>query len=161
MALQGSLRIDGASDKQYGIIQCEYEFKQEVDSTGKPTSRPKGGIITFVMPTTSDDDVSFYKWMVHKTEVRSGVFKFCVFSNNNKRSYKTVSFMNAYCIGLKDFFNNNDSRLMYTQVTLSAEVIRVGNLDGAMIINEWGGSMQAVRDKFENVMDTIGAGGMF
>ena len=77
MALQGSLKIGG---RTYGIVECEYEFVQTIDDTGKPTSRPMGGQITFVMPATSDDDVFFYKWMVHKTEVKSGIFRFCVYS---------------------------------------------------------------------------------
>ena len=152
MALQGRLRILGG--EKYGVVECEYEFAQAIDDTGKPTSRPRGGIIKFVIPATSDDDIFFYKWMVHKTEVHSGKFKFCVFTNNNKRSYKTVEFMNAYCIGLRDYFNDNDSKLMYTSVTISAEVIRVGSFNGAMIINEWGGSAESIRNSFEqNVLD--------
>ena len=87
MALQGCLKIGG---RIYGIVECEYEFRQEIDSTGKPTSRPMGGTIRFVTPATSDDDVFFYKWMMHKTEVKSGIFRFCVYSSNNKRSYKSV-----------------------------------------------------------------------
>lgn len=158
MALQGSLRIGGVGGKTYGVVECEYEFTQSIDETGKPTSRPMGGQITFVMPSTSDDDVFFYKWMVHKTEVKSGIFRFCVYSNNNKLSYKTVEFMNAYCIRLKDYFNDHDSKLMYTTVTISAEAIRVGSLDSAMIINEWGGVLGDIRNKFEQKMDDFGLG---
>lgn len=148
MALQGRLKIMGG--EKYGVVECEYEFRQAIDDTGKPTSRPAGGIIKFVIPATSDDDVFFYKWMVHKTEVHSGTFMFCVYSSHNKRSYKTVEFMNAYCIGLRDYFNDNDSKLMYTSITISAEVIRVGKVNGAMIINEWGGTMQGIRDAWED-----------
>lgn len=151
MALQGRLQIVGG--EKYGVVECEYEFSQAIDDTGKPTSRPIGGIIKFVIPATSDDDVFFYKWMVHKTELHSGIFKFCVFSTNNRRSYKTVEFMNAYCIGLRDYFNDSDSKLMYTSVTISAEVIRVGTVNSAMIINEWGGTMESIRNNFEKYTD--------
>lgn len=158
MALQGSLFINGTT---YGVVECEYEFKQAIDDTGKPTSRPMGGQIKFVMPATSDDDVFFYKWMVHKTEVKSGIFRFCIYSSNNKRSFKTVEFINAYCIGLKDYFNDHDSKLMYTTVTISAEAIRIGSLDSAMIINEWGGILGEIRNKFERKMDDFGIGNRF
>ena len=158
MALQGNLMIEGNT---YGIVECEYEFSQAVDDTGKPTSRPMGGQITFVTPSTSDDDVFFYKWMVHKTEVKSGIFRFTVYSNNNKISYKTVEFVNAYCIRLKDYFNDHDSKLMYTTITISAEAIRVGSLDSAMIINEWGGILGEIRNKFEQKMDDFGLGHKF
>ena len=53
MALQGHLKIAG---RTYGVVECAYEFNQQVDDTGKPTSRPQGGKITFVIPSTSDDD---------------------------------------------------------------------------------------------------------
>ena len=134
MALQGVLKIAG---RKYGVVECSYEFNQSIDETGIPTSRPRGGTITFVMPSTSDDDLFFYKWMFNKTGVESGIFRFCVFSQHNSRSYKSVAFTNAYCISLRDYFNDNDSKLMYTTVTISAEVIRIGALDSALFTNEW------------------------
>lgn len=134
MALQGKVTIGG---KSYGVIQAQFEFSQQTDETNKPASRPKGGNITFVMPTTSDEDSMFYRWMFDKTEVKSGVFVFTVWTHNNRRSFKTVTFENAYCIGLKDYFNNSDSKLMYTTITLAAEVITVGLLDMATYRNEW------------------------
>ena len=60
MALQGKVTIGG---KSYGVIQAQFEFSQQTDETNKPASRPKGGNITFVMPTTSDEDSMFYRWM--------------------------------------------------------------------------------------------------
>lgn len=135
MALQGQLTING---RNYGVIECEYEFNQSIDATGKPTSRTQGGTIKFVMPSTSDDDQFFYKWMFNKTQVHDGQFKFCVFTNRNMRRYKTVRFTNAYCIGLRDYFSDHDSKLMYTTATLSAECIVIGGLlDAAEFTNEW------------------------
>ena len=134
MALQGCLHLGG---REYGIVECSYEFSQSVDDTGKPVSRPQGGTITFVMPATSDDDLFFYKWMFNKSEVKSGYFRFTVFTSANKPSCKTVYFTNAYCIGLRDFFNDNDSRLMHTTITISAEIITIGSSDTARFTNEW------------------------
>jgi hypothetical protein len=131
MALQGELTIGG---RKYGIVECAYEFSQSIDDSGKPTSRPKGGTITFVLPSTNDSDSFFYSWMFNKTETHAGVFRFVVFTNNNKRSYKTVAFTNAFCVGVKDYFNNNDSKLMYTTVTISAEMVTVS---AAVFNNEW------------------------
>ncbi len=148
MALQGSLTISGG--KTYGVVECAYEFHQSIDETGKPTSRPHGGTIIFVTPSTSDEDLFFYKWMFNKTEVQSGFFKFIVYSNDNKKSYKTVEFKNAFCVELKDYFNDNDSKLMYTTVTISAQIIKIGRneqsvvsrgsiniIDQATFTNEW------------------------
>lgn len=134
MALQGQVTIGG---RTYGVVECAYDFSQSLDDTGKPTSRPKGGTITFVIPSTSDDDLFFYNWMFNKTQVYNGIFKFCVYTTRNKQSYKTVFFTNAYCVSLKDYFNDNDSKLMYTTITISAEIIRIGTLNSATFTNEW------------------------
>lgn len=136
MAIQARLTINGDS-KEYHVLECVYDFRQSIDDTGKPVSRTQGGTITFVTPSTSDDDLFFYKWMFNKTEVQSGVFVFTVYSNDNKAYYKTLEFENAYCIELKDYFNNTDSKLMYSTVTISAQVIRIGKLDKAVFTNEW------------------------
>ena len=133
MALQGNLIVDGASDG-YGIVECAYEFNQLTDESGKPTSRPRGGIITFVTPTPKDGDTLFYQWMFNKTQTHSGKFIFVVYAKNNTRCNKTIKFENAYCVGLKEYFNNSDSRLMYTTVTISAEKIIVS---GEAHDNKW------------------------
>ena len=143
MALQGKLQIGSAAFGLipgagrlggYGIVECAYEFNQSVDESGKPTSRPRGGIITFVTPTPEDGDTFFYNWMFDKTQTHDGTFTFIVYGKNNMRCYKTVQFSNAYCIGLKEYFNDNDSRLMYTTVTISAEIITVS---GVSLDNKW------------------------
>lgn len=134
MALHGSLKIGG---RTYGVVECSYQFFQSVDETGKPTSRPKGGEITIVIPSTNDDDMFFYNWMFHKSEVKAGILRFCLYSNENKRSYKTVSFANAYCIELRDYFNDNDAKLMYTTIKISAQVIMVGSINSATFTNTW------------------------
>ena len=56
--------------------------------------------------------------------------------------------MNAYCIGLKDYFNDHDSKLMYTTVTISAQAIRIGSIDSVLHLNEWGGALQSIMDTF-------------
>lgn len=134
MALHGSLKIGG---RTYGVVECEYEFSQTVDDTGKPTSRPKGGIIRIVIPSTNDDDMFFYNWMFHKSEAKAGILRLCLYSNDNKRSYKTVSFANAYCIGLHDYFNDHDSKLMYTTIKISAQIIRIGAANSSVFNNAW------------------------
>lgn len=134
MALHGSLKIGG---RTYGVIECEYEFEQKTDETGKPTSRPKGGEITIVIPATDDDDMFFYNWMFHKSEVKAGILRFCIYTNDNKQSYKTVSFANAYCVYLHDYFNDRDGKLMYTTIRISAQIIRIGSMNASVFTNAW------------------------
>ena len=125
------------NNKKYGVVECSYEFSQGCDTTGKPSARPRGGRLTFTMPSQSDDDVFFYRWMFDKTQVYDGYLKFVVWARQNKRCFKTVSFKNAYCVNLRDYFNDSDSKLMYTTITLAAEIINVGENDIAEFNNNW------------------------
>lgn len=134
MAFQGQLTISG---RTYGVVECSYDFEQSRDDTGKPSSRTRGGTITFVIPSPSDDDLFFYNWMFNKTQVYDGEFAFCVYTSHNRQSYKTVAFTNAYCVSLRDYFNDQDSRLMYTTITISAEKISIGKGGGALFTNDW------------------------
>ena len=118
-------------------MECSYEFSQTCDSTGKPSTRPRGGRLTFTMPSQSDDDVFFYRWMFENTQVHDGYLKFVVWARQNKRCFKTVNFKNAYCVSLRDYFNDSDSKLMYTTITLAAEIINVGENDIAEFNNNW------------------------
>lgn len=124
-------------NRTFQIVDCTYKFLQATDDTGKPASRPRGGAITFIMPSLSDESMFFYRWMFSKTEVQSGMFKFMVYSNNNKKTYKTLQFENAYCTELQEHFNDNDSLLMRTTATIVAERIKMGSNDTAEFDNEW------------------------
>lgn len=134
MALHGSLKIGG---RTYGVVECHYEFNQSIDDTGKPTSRPKGGEITIIIPATNDDDMFFYNWMFHKSEVKAGILRFCIYTNDNKRSFKTVSFANAYCVYLMDHFDDYEGILMRTTIRISAQVIRIGSANSSTFTNAW------------------------
>lgn len=154
MALQGCLKIGG---RTYGVVSCDYSFSQLVDAFGKPNARPAGGKITFTIPSTTDEDMFFYNWMFHKTEAKSGILQFCLYSHENKRVYKTVSFVNAFCIGLHDVFNNNNQMLMLTTITISAQLIRVGMLNASTFVNPWTTAPVAtlVANVGEHIRDSI------
>lgn len=154
MAIQGELKIGG---RTYQVVECEYEFNQQLDESGKPTSRPKGGQITIVIPATNDDDMFFYNWMFHKSEAKAGFLRFCVYSTDNKKSYKTVSFANAYCYYLRDYFNDNDKKLMYTTIKISAQVIMIGMANSSIFTNAWttNGAQMVIGNLKEHLRDAI------
>lgn len=134
MALQGSLKIGG---RTYGVVECEYSFVKTLDETGKPSSRASGGQIKLKIPATNDDDMLFYNWMFSRNEAKSGIIRLRIFTNDNKISYKTIAFANAYCVALSDKFCDNDEKLMYTTITLSAQIIRIGSANSSTFVNPW------------------------
>ncbi len=136
MALQAFIKVNG---RKYGLVEAQYSFNQTLENSGRPQSIVHGGEIKMVMPATSDDDQFFYRWMFDQTQVYSGYLKFTIYSADNRKVYKTVSFENAYCVELRDFFSNNDSKLMYSTITLRAEKMAIGSPygDQALFSNEW------------------------
>lgn len=150
MALQGYIKVNG---KKYGLVEAEYSFSQDTDSDGKPKADVKGGQIKIVMPTTSDDDQFFYRWMFHESQVYSGYLKFTIYSHDNRKVHKTVGFVNAYCTSLRDYFSNNDSKLMYTTVTLHAEhiIVGYGGSDPSSYSHLWDDLEEAVGAKLDQI----------
>ena len=135
-AFHGKIEING---RKYGIVECSYEIRQECDATGKPCGRCSTIAITFTMPATSNDDTFFYQWMCDLTGVYDGMFTFVVWSRQNRRVYKNIFFKDAYCISLRDYFNDSDSKLMYTTVTIVADLILIGGTEagGAFFNKDW------------------------
>ena len=133
MALEGKLSI---GNKSYDILECEYELFQSIDQTGKPAARPRGGLIHLIMKSTGDDDMLFQEWMIRKSETKSGKLEF-VISEGQKRTMKTISFSEAFCVKFYEYFNYNNSILMYMKVSISAEEIIFGTTGNTKFTNEW------------------------
>ena len=133
MALEGKLTI---GNKSYDILECEYEFYQAVDQTGKPSTRPRGGQIHLIMKSTSDDDMLFQEWMFRKSETKSGKLEF-VIGEGQKRTMKTIDFLEAFCVKYYEYFNYNNSILMYMKVSISANEIIFGANGNTKFTNEW------------------------
>ena len=122
MALEGSLKIE---NKKYDILECEYEFTQAIDHTGRPTDRTRGGIINIVIAAPSNDDLTLHKWMRDKETTKDGTISLCV-SQNSKFKDKTIIFKDAYCIRLYEYYNNNNSTQMYMKLSVMAGTIIFG-----------------------------------
>ncbi len=64
MVLSAKLHIEGHQKEQDGIhlLSCDFNFSQETDQKGLPSSKVRGGIIelTFV----SLDDAEILQWMI-------------------------------------------------------------------------------------------------
>jgi len=133
MALEGKLTI---GNKSYEILECEYEFSQSVDQTGKPSTRPRGGLIHIIMKSCSDDDMLFQEWMFRKSETKSGKLEF-VISEGQKRQMKTLEFFDGFCVKFYEYFNYNNGILMYMKVSISAGEIFFGTNGNTKFSNEW------------------------
>ena len=67
--------VEAYGGKKYELVECEYEFYQSLDESGKPSSRPQSGLIKFVMPAQGDDDLFFYNWMFNRADTHDGTIE--------------------------------------------------------------------------------------
>ncbi|MDR2010226.1 MAG: hypothetical protein LBQ22_07070 [Bacteroidales bacterium] len=125
MALEAKLKIDGKGT-EYDILECEYEFIQPMNNNGLPAGRPSGGLIHFIIIHNDDNDLLFHEWMIHKTDCKNGKLIFHSTKKNGSISKKTVSFENAYCVRLYEYFNKHNDTEMYMKITISANKIFFG-----------------------------------
>ena len=114
MALTGTLVIE---NKEYIILECEYEFTQAVDHTGRPTDRTRGGLINIVIAAPGNDNLILHEWMRDKDAVKDGTINLTVNSDNVDKP-KTIAFKDAYCVRLYEYFNSNNSLQMYLKLSI-------------------------------------------
>lgn len=124
MAIAATLKIEG---KKYDtVIDVDYQFTQAIDITGRPSDRPRGGVIQLSLPSPDDDNLFFHEWMRNMDSVHDGEI---IFSVNSKGtiSDKTLKFTDAYCIGLHEHFDRTDSGAMIMQLTIATGSITFGD----------------------------------
>lgn len=122
MALIAELQID---NRRYSVLECEYEFTQEVDVTGRPSDRPRGGVINLVIMSPDDTDVSMHEWMRDKETTKDGLLTLYV-NKDSVNAPKTIKFEDAYCIRLYEYFNDNNTLPMYMKLSIMASRIVFG-----------------------------------
>lgn len=121
--------------KKYELVECEYEFYQSLDESGKPSSRPQSGLIKFVMPAQGDDDLFFYNWMFKRAETHNGTIEMLLSTDDNQKKYLHLYFEDAFMVNMYQYFNNSNSLLVRTKVTLSARRFTFGG--AANFENDW------------------------
>ena len=123
MALTGTLVIE---NKEYIILECEYEFTQAVDHTGRPTDRTRGGLINVVIAALGNDNLVLHEWMRDKDAVKDGTINLTINSDNVDKP-KTIQFKDAYCVRLYEYFNSNNSVQMYLKLSIMAGTVIFGD----------------------------------
>jgi hypothetical protein len=115
----------------YSIIECDYEFTQAIDETGKPCAKPRGGVITVVVESMSDPEL--IQWMIATGNVRSGEIVFYK-DDAAQKKLKTLSFKEAICILLHERFTRDTETPMHTTISFVAKEL---SLDGVDYSAQW------------------------
>jgi len=138
MAISGTLKIDGGRKVGYNVLECDYEFSQQDESTThKPATDVRGGKINFTIHSLDKmQEGFFYSWMFSKDEVRNGEFSFPIWTtpgDTSELGEKVLRFEDAFCIKLYERFSNQyldnteTPTAMTMNITLSATKILFTN----------------------------------
>lgn len=112
--------------EQYPLLGYDLSMHQETDSLGRPASPTLGGTIECVMSAPGSDKPFLLQWMFSPTMQEDG--RIILMQDVPQSTLKTISFFNAYCIGLQTVFMPGDTGggSLQMQVRLSPQRVAVG-----------------------------------
>ena len=122
MSFQAKLEIDNHS---YNLLDCTFDFDQELDFNGRPAASPKGGII--IVSLEFDKKTDLLHWAVSPTETKSGQIVFM--KHDAMSSLMTLKFTNAYCARLSGYYNSISTDPFKLKLKISTEVLTIGDVE--------------------------------
>ncbi|MBO2013004.1 type VI secretion system tube protein TssD [Hymenobacter negativus] len=129
MSFSAALIIDG---KSYTVRHFNWGVQQNTDVVGRPDARVQGGRLEVELD--SEPDETIHHWALDDTKKMSG--ELVVFAADNRYSRrKTITFEDAYCVGLNKLFDGSASdQGMTMTLTLSANKMSSGEVT---LDNKW------------------------
>lgn len=127
MAFKAILKI---GSKQFDVLKCDYELRRDVDLKGRPSSGVYGGMINLSVEST--DDTSIIESLVNQFKPVNGSVTFKKSEEDAKM--KELTWEKGYFVKFAEEFNNEGSKAMHIDFTVSAQVIKIGNAEHK---NEW------------------------
>jgi Hemolysin coregulated protein Hcp (TssD) len=119
-----------SAGKEWNILNCHYQLKQETDATGRPSSVTRGGKITLTVESTGD--TTLFEWMTNNFERKDGTITFI--KRDNKATLKELNFKEGYVVDYRENFDSNGSNPVTETFTISAREIGMGT---GSHVNEW------------------------
>ena len=98
MSFLAKLELD---DKTYNVLECEYDFTQNIDETGKPKGMPYGGEISIRVESTGTPEL--LNWMLDHNQTKDG--KIIFYRRDAMSKLQEVLFKKAFCIKYKEHFD--------------------------------------------------------
>ena len=128
MALKAVMSIEGV-DTRYSVVDCEYSMDQKVNpNNGLPEYGLNASqiVVTIVTPVKGRP---LYEWMMDEFHFLNGLIRLVTNVNARHPSYRHLWFENAKCVGLYEYFNNQNSVMMTTRLTI--QPAKMGFVDGS------------------------------
>ena len=127
MSFKAKLNVAG---KDYNVLECSYDLKQEVDASGRPSSVTRGGKISLTVESTGE--TTLFEWMCNNFERKDGTVTF--FKRDTDAKLKELKFSEGYLVYYKEQFDAVDNAPMSESFTISARELKSG---AGSLKNEW------------------------
>ena len=105
MSFKAKLNVAG---KDYNVLECSYDLKQEVDASGRPSSVTRGGKISLTVESTGE--TTLFEWMCNNFERKDGTVTF--FKRDTDAKLKELKFSEGYLVYYKEQFDAVDNAPM-------------------------------------------------
>ncbi|NQU87934.1 MAG: hypothetical protein HQ541_19470 [Mariniphaga sp.] len=90
--------LDGG--KKYEVIECNYGFSQNYDSSNKPTATASINIINLAIKVT--EDIELVDWMITKLAAKKGE----IVIKLTESKFRKIIFTHGYCVNYNERFDN-------------------------------------------------------
>lgn len=121
MSIVSKLYIDNT---EFNILRYHWSFHQNADTTGRPSAKPMGGIISIVLEATKNAMLT--EWTVDATAMKH--LKIVQSSVKMNGKSRVLEFYDAICLQAKDNFDGVNNQPMQTTITVSSPLIVVNGV---------------------------------
>lgn len=126
------LKVDGYDERE--VISVNYQFHQQIDVEGQPTGTTRGGIITVKVKSTDAGNTDLLDWVCDSYLAKNGTI---TWPRRDGSTMKTLSFVDAYCVGYEETFDASNSQLQNEVITITCRLLTVTGKGSVQYDNHW------------------------
>lgn len=120
MSFLARMEIDG---EEMNVLECSFGFSQNMDASGKPTSKPQCRVITVLLEST--DNTHLFDWMLSATQQKNGTITF--FRRDGSSRFKTLEFVDAYCVDYFETYEHSGGTPMQIKMQISPLEVKLND----------------------------------
>lgn len=139
-------------DKEFNVLNFEYEISQNTDRNGVPRERVFGNLMELTIEASGKNQ-EITEWATDHTMQKDGDVVF--FRSDAEASGKKITFKKGYCVYHKDVFDASGAVPMKTVIRLSVMHVEI---DGSFSVSSAGFDIKKAAVKFGKAAATVAAG---
>ncbi len=126
------LKVEGYEDRE--VIYVQYQFNQQIDVEGQPTGTTRGGVINLKVKSTDSGNIELLEWVCDSYGSKNGTISW---TNRNGSELKRLQFIDAYCVGYEEVYDDSNTDRMYESITITCRQLNVIGKGSVEYDNHW------------------------